>query len=210
MLPELIWLGLIHDRKGYHFGSQVLEAVVETTKAWPLSEKPVNYALQSAYCELTGSQKSEIVAAWQRSGLLSDIQYALSPLILLYDRFALAFVGPPPTIVSQEEMVRRIRECVGRHLNKYETPGIVLHGMMLLSRLLAGSIKIAAHIDIPDLNAVIESPGSVEAKQAASFMRAHAMAEIGMYELNKTWPKYFWNRGAQLDPCEYPEYAKNE
>jgi hypothetical protein len=210
MLPELIWLGLIHDRMGCRFGARTLEIVLELTKEWPKPEKPVNYAMQSAYAELSESQKTEIVDAWQSQHLLNDIQHALAPLVLLYDGFSLAFVGPPSTVISEEALIQRIKQCVGKHLDKYETPGIVLHGAMILTRLIAGTIKFAAHIDIPDFNAVIEKPGTDEAKRAASFMRANAMAEIGMLELAKDWPRYFWNRGAELSPCERPEYALSD
>jgi hypothetical protein len=183
LLPELIWLGLIHDRRGYPFGARTLEAVVEVTKKWPQGETHRNYAMQSAYADLKDEQKEELIDTWKRQHLFEDIQHALAPLVLLYDGFSLAFVGPPSSVISQETLIARIKQCVGKHLNKYETPAIVLHGTMLLTRLLAGTIKFAAHIDIPDLNAVIERPESDEAKRAAAFMRASAIGEIGMLEI---------------------------
>lgn len=206
LLPELIWLGLIHDRRGYPFGARTLEAVVEVTKKWP-GEKPRNYALQSAYADLKDGQKAELIDIWKRQHLFDDIQHALAPLVLLYDGFSLAFVGPPSSVISQETLIERIKQCVGRHLDKYETPAIVLHGTMLLTRLMAGTVKFAAHIDIPDLNSVIDRPESDEAKRAAAFMRASAMGEIGMLEAANDWARHFWNRGAELTPCERPDYS---
>jgi hypothetical protein len=143
-------------------------------------------------------------------GLLDDIQHALAPLVLLYDGFALAFVGPPTTALSQELLIERLKRSVANHLNNRETPGIVLHGTMMLTRMLAGTIKIAAHIDLPDLNSVIERPESEEAKRAASFMRANSMAEMEMMELSPDWAKYFWNRSGELSKCEFPTYLAAE
>jgi len=210
LLPELIWLGLIHDRRGYPFGARTLEAVVEVTKKWPQDEKPKNYAMQSAYADLEDKQKAELIDIWKRQSLFEDIQNALAPLVLLYDGFSLTFVGPPSNVISQETLIERIKQCVGKHLNKYETPAIVLHGTMLLTRLIAGTIKVSAPIAIPDLNVVIEKPESVEAKRAAAFMRASAMGEIGMLKVENDWAKYFWNRGAELTPCEWPEYSMTD
>lgn len=210
MLPELIWLGLIHDRRGYRFGAKVLETIIEVTKAWPKNDKPRNYAVQAAYEVLTPEQKTELLEALTTASVLEDIRYAVAPLVLLYDGFALSFVGPPPTVIPREVLVQRITDCVRKHLDKYETPGIVLNGAMLLTRLVAGTIKIAAHIEIPDLNAVVERPDSDEARKAASFMRANAIGEFGMLELPPTWAKHFWNRGADLAPCQLPEYARDE
>lgn len=207
LLPELIWLGLIHDRMGYHFGARTLEAVVEVAKKWPKPKKPINYAMQSAYAELTDGQKAELVDVWKRQYLLDDIQHALAPLVLLYDGFALAFVGPPSSMISEATLIQRIKKCVGNHLDKYDTPGIVLNGAMMLTRLMAGTIKFAGNIDIPNFDAVIEKPGTDEAERAAAFMRANALAELGRLEFGNDWPMYFWNRGAELSPCERPEYA---
>lgn len=210
MLPELIWLGLIHDWREYSFGARVLEAIVKSTKTWPKNNKPCNYALQAAYEELTPEQKTELVEALTSAGVIEDIRYAVAPLVLLYDGFALSFLGPPPTVIHREVLIQRIADCVRKHLDKYETPGIVLNGTMLLTRLLAGTIKFAAHIKIPDLNEVVERPDSEEARRAASFMRANAIGEFGMLELPPTWAKHFWNRGAELAPCQLPEYARYE
>lgn len=210
VLPELIWLGLIHDRMGYHFGARTLEVIVEVTKGWPVSQNPVNFALHTAYVGLSDDQKKEISEAWREHHLLEDIQNALAPLVLLYNKFSLAFVGPPSAVISEETMIQRIKQCVGKHLDRYATPGIALHGAMILTRLKAGTIKFAAHIDIPDFNAVFDRPESDEAKRAASFMRSSAMAEFGMLELKNDWAKYFWNRGAELTPCKYPEYVTSD
>ncbi|NGP52513.1 hypothetical protein [Thioalkalivibrio sp. XN8] len=209
MLPELIWLGLIHDRSGYRFGSRLLETIVEVSTAWPKSDKPVNYALQAAYANLTDKQKVDLLAALSSAGFIDDIRFALAPLVLLYDNFALSFVGPPSAAIPHEALVQRIAESVKKHLDKYETPGIALHGAMLLTRLVAGTIKFSTQIEVPDFNSVFERPDSDEARRAASFMRANAMAEFGMLELPPTWAKHFWNRGAELTPCQRPEYARD-
>jgi hypothetical protein len=210
LLPELIWLGLIHDRKGYSFGARVLETVVEVTKKWPDTERPVNFAMQSAYAQLTLDQKSEIMNVWSHPLLLTEIQIALAPLVLLYDGFSMSFVGPPPIVISKEALLDRIKQTVGNHLDKFATPGIVLNGSMMLTRLMAGTIHFASHIEIPDFNAVIEKPDSDEAKRAASFMRANALAELGMLELSTDWPRYFWNRGGELSSCEYYDFGAED
>jgi hypothetical protein len=207
ILPELIWLGLIHDRCGYRFGARTLEAIIVATKDWPAETMTANYALQSAYMPLDHTQKEAILSALRQYNLLDDIQQALAPLLLLYDGFSLSFVGPPREAIASDILVARITECVANHMNKFETPSIVLHGAMLLARLVAGTIKFSSQIQIPDLNSVITEPDSAEAKRAASFMRSNAMAEFGMLSVSLEWSKHFWNRGADLAPCSLPGYV---
>lgn len=208
MLPELIWLGLIHDSAGYRFGAKVLEAVVEVTQELPAQDNSFNFALQIAYAKLPEETKAQILERWDQEDLLCTIRDAISPLILLYDGCALAFVGPPKNVYSQDELIGRISRTVENHLDKTQTPGAVLHGAMLLTRLMAGTIKFSQHIEIPDLNAVVENPESEEARKAASFMRANAGAEWGMLKVPPDWAKHFWNRNGELKRCELPEYLK--
>lgn len=208
MLPELIWLGLIHDRKGYVFGRETLEGVMEVVKdrEGPESEKQVNFAMQSAYNTLSQEEKESIVDEWRANSLLSDIQHALAPLTLLYDEFAMQFVGPPATAIAEEALIRRVRDCVSNHLDKYKVPGVALHGSMMMTRLIAGKLLFSKDMKLPDFNAAIDSPDSDEGKHAASFMRATALGEVGMHEVSNSWAKYFWNRNAELSSCEYPSF----
>ena len=204
MLPELIWLGLIHDRAGFRFGARTLEIVVEITKDMPISEKSFNYALQIAYADLSNDVKSTIIRHWDREGMLETIRDAIAPLVLLYDGFSLAFVGPPSNVLSEEVLINRISSSVANHLDKTETPGVVLHGTLLLTLLMAGTITFAQ--PIPDLNAVIDEPDSDEARMAAAFMRSLAGAQWAALEVPNDWARHFWNRNAELSDCELPDY----
>ena len=114
----------------------------------------------------------------------------------------LRFIGPPSTIISHEQLISKISACVEKYVDKYKTPGIVLNGAALLSRLVTRKIKFSADRELPDFNSVIERPESDEAKRAAGFMRANAIAEFGMLEISDAWAGYFWNRGYELSPCK--------
>lgn len=127
----------------------------------------------------------------------------LAPLILLYDECPVRFLGPPARVFSESTLLSTIKTCVGRHTDKFDTPGIVLNGMMLLSRLATKTISFSADINLPDFNAVINDPGSKEAKRAGGFMRANALGEFGMLEVDNSWARYFWNRGYELSECEF-------
>lgn len=210
MLPELVWLGLIHDHAGYRFGAKVLEAVIEVTKGIPSQARPINYALQASYANLQDEVKVEITRGWEKAGLLETICHAIAPLIILYDGCPLSFAGSPKNPNQRQDLINQISATVQNHLDKSKTPGIVLHGTLLLTRLIAGNIRIAQHISIPDLNAVITSPGSEEARLAASFMRANAGAEWGMLGISNDWARHFWNRNAELSKCTIPDYLRNE
>jgi hypothetical protein len=211
MLPELVWLGLIHDRKGYVFGRDVLDVVLKVVKDGEskASAQNVNFALQYAYGLLNQDEKDSIVCEWAKKSMLSDIQYALAPLTLLYDGFSMKFVGPPCTMVSESTLIRRMSECVANHIDKSGVPAVALHGSMMLARLLTGKMFFRRGMDLPDFNAAINAPNSDEGRRAAGFLRASALADMGSLEVSNAWAKEFWNRNAVLSPCAYPSFSED-
>lgn len=200
LLPELLWIGLINDHCGYKTGRDVLECCVKASESW--DAEPKNYALQSSFIDLTENQKEEIVNSWKSSSLLEPVQFSLAPLVLLFQEFALRFVGPPPQAIPVESLVSRLERVVSLVSDKYEAPGVMLHGALMMNNLIAGRIHFASHIEIPDFNAVLDRPQSDDARRAGSFLRASAMAQIGFKEPPREWARYFWNTSYRLVKCE--------
>lgn len=203
MLPELIWIGLINERVGYARGARIIEKIFLAVDARKEKGQEGNYALISSFKKITDDQKISITDAIREEGVLDIIQNSIAPLILLYDGCPLNFFGPPANRYSREELISIIKLCVGKTINRYDAPGIVLYGAMLLARLVTKTIKFPADMDLPDFNSVIDSPGSEEAKRAAGFMRANGLAEFGMLKVGSDWAKYFWGKNFELSPCEF-------
>jgi len=201
LLPELLWLGLIHDHYNYIAGRDVLECVTTLEKTWPKLENPMNFALQSSYGGISDDQKSALLSAWREKGLLEKIQYALAPLVLLYDDFALRFVGPPDSAVPQEALINRLEKVVSTASDRYSTQGVMLYGALFLNNLMAGRIHISQEIDFPDFDSVIYDIDSADGKRAASFLRASAMAQMSFASPPGDWASRFWARSYELISC---------
>jgi hypothetical protein len=170
-------------------------------KKWPKLEKPLNFALQSSYAQLSELQRDELRAAWLEKNLLQRMQYAIAPLVLLYDQFALRFVGPPDAAISQEALIARLEKVTAEASDKYSTAGVMLHGALFLNNLMADRIRISSHIDLPDLDAVIRDVDSAEGKRAAGFLRSSAMANLAFSSPPENWAEQFWTRSYELIPC---------
>lgn len=201
LLPELLWLGLIHDYGGYLAGRDVLECVTTLELSWPKPDQPRNFALQSSYAALGDEQKDGLLNAWRGRAVLRLVQDAVAPLTLLYDDFALRFVGPPSVRISDIDLVNRLERVVSQVSDRNSTPGVMLHGALFLNNLLADRIRLSKDISLPDFEAVIHAPDSEEGRRAASFLRATAMAQTGFMEMDGDWAEKFWARSYALIPC---------
>jgi hypothetical protein len=203
MLPELIWIGLLNERAGYVRGARIIERVFLAVNNLKRKGQEGNFALMSCFNSLTSEQKIELVAMLRSDDVLGVIQNSIAPLVLLYNECPLLFLGPPPNTYTENDLISTIKRCVGKTIDRYETPAIVLYGAMLLYRLVSKTIRFSQELDLPDFNAVINSPDSEEARRAAGFMRANALAEFGMLKLDNSWAKHFWDRNFELSPCEF-------
>lgn len=209
MLPELLWLGLVNDSLGFVNGARFFEKVVAAAVEVTGGGVQTNYALLSIYNSFGPAQKDAFLRTLDARSLLQPLREYLQPLVILYDECPVRFLGPPETPKSREHLVKIIKSCVAHHIDKYETPGIVLNGMMLISRLITKTLKFSSDISLPDFNAVLNSPDSEEAKRAAGFMRANAIGEFGMLHIDASWARHFWNQGYELSSCEF-DYTDNE
>lgn len=208
ILPELLWLGLINDRIGLSAGTRLFKEFLGATEPVRSQMTGTNLAFVSSYGVLDDTARALLVQELISRDLLVSLTDHLQPLLVLYPMFPLGFLGVPSAPRSTRELVDELKESVSRHADKYETPGIVLNGDVLLSRLVTKTIKFAKTIKLPDFDAIFSTPESEEAQRAAAFMRANALSEVGMNGPNP-WSEYFWRRSYELSPCDLPG-AENE
>ena len=118
MLPELIWIGLINDNEGYVSGARLVEKIFLAVEGIEGTESKGNFAYASSYRKLLDGQKSVLVDKLNSLGVLDALRTYLAPLVLLYDEYPMRFIGPPSTIISTEQLVGRISDCVEKHIDK--------------------------------------------------------------------------------------------
>jgi hypothetical protein len=209
ILPELLWLGLINDRIGFAEGTRFFKEFLGATAPVRSDMKSNNLACVSSYGILDGAARGRLIQELTSSGLLVPLTDYLQPLTALYPRFPLGFLGTPTSPRSNGELVDELKACVSGHADKYETPGIVLNGNVLLSRLITKTITFSNTIKIPDFDTIFTDPESEEAQRAAAFMRSNALAELAMNG-RSPWSEYFWRRSYELSPCELADEVDNE
>lgn len=205
VLPELVWIGLLNERNGYVKSARIQEIIYQSSDEIIDDESHNNFALISTYTKLNSEQKDSLIESFKEADILIELQNSFAPIILLYDESPISFIGPPTTTFSLDYLHSELKKCVGKIIDKYNTPGIVLLGSILLSSLVTKKIFFSKDIDIPDLNSVYMSPESDEAKRAAGFIRSGAQAQFGMTEVSPDWAKHFWQRNLEISDCEFIE-----
>jgi hypothetical protein len=203
ILPELIWIGLINNTLGYVNGARLFEKIVESALGANSELPKKNYAILSELGSLAERDREVFLSSLEEKSILTQFRNIVAPLVLLYEECPIKYIGPPTGLMTNEQLVHLVTTAVDRHFDKYETPGVVLNGAVLVGRIIAGTIHHATGEPPPDLNSVIEKPDSDEAARAAGYMRNTAMQEFGMRKNEPKWSRYFWNNNYRLSKCTF-------
>lgn len=202
IFPEIIWMGLLNDEVGFIQGSRIVGRISEIAYEIKDTEKHFNFAFCSSFNNLSKGQKNLFKQRLSDERILTVLQTSLLPLNKLYKNCPLSFLGYTTT-KTKADLIKRLQDCVGRHLNKYETPSLIIQTNTIYTRVVTKSIKFQH--PIPDLNALVERPESEEAKRAASFVRATLLNEmcIRQESLTDKWAQSFWNQSYKLGECDF-------
>lgn len=205
ILPEIIWMGLINDEFGYRDGIALSSNLAKRAFDLKETDKHINFTLVSNFNSLSAERKSELVRDLKETSELAKYQDSLLPLIALYEEFPLSFIGMSERIFDKSALIKKIKYCIEKHIDKYETPALIIQANVLYVRGSTGGLHVAPHIEIPDLNTLIEDPESEKAKRTGGFVRISAMQEL--MPLGETrvgdWAKSFWNQGYKIDKCDF-------
>ncbi|WP_088437325.1 hypothetical protein [Sulfurospirillum diekertiae] len=207
LLPEIIWMGLIHDELGYHKGIDIIRAFIKSASDSYTSENYINFSLASNLRKLADHEKEKFVQKLIKNELYLDVSELLAPLVYFYDDSPFSFLNKKVdlSISEEKELLEKLKTSIDRLFDRYDTPSVVAQLNVFYTRVLDGKISFPMGMDIPDFNALIDDPHSDEANKAAGFVRNSVKSEY-MFEFTKhdsSWATSFWNQSYKLDKCEF-------
>jgi len=206
MMPELLWQGLLVGRYGVREGlGLALTLAKAANNSFPSESKRPFLATASGYGEMTPQQQEETIARLVASEQLPLLQQGLAPLLALYPQCPLAFLfnGQVPTM-DADDGLERVKSAVTQLYDKRSKPATVVIANTIFIGALTGKIRYTAQTQMPNLEAVFEYPNTDESREVASRLRASVSAFTNLLgdDVASAWPRYFWNRGLELEPCD--------
>lgn len=205
ILPEIIWMGLLNDEFGYREGINLSTNLAKQAFDLKETDKHINFTLVSNFNLISSDSKSELVHRLKKNAELDKYRESLLPLIALYKEFPLSFIGMSEKGIDKTTLIEKIKSCIENHIDKYERPALIIQANVLYVRGATSGLHVASHIEVPDLNALIEDPESEQSKRAGGFVRISTMQEFMAMgeERYGDWSKSFWNQGYKVDKCDF-------
>lgn len=206
LLPEIIWIGLIHESIGYRNGIDMVRSFVKSVYDSYESENYINFSIASNLNKLSAQEKEKCVQKLLKNEIFLEVSEILSPLVYFYSDSPFSFLNREVDLTKAEEveLLGRLKKCIANHFDRYGTPSAMAQLNVFYTRVLDGKIFFTRDMNIPDFNSLLDAPDSEEARMAAAFVRSEVKQEymFGRYGYDNAWSKSFWNQSYFLGDCE--------
>ena len=203
-LPELLWLALLNHRHGLMRGAELaVEAARAAAAAVGPAEKKVWFGPISVYAKLSRKQQRAVVTTLKSGGHLDDLKIALGVLVALYPECPLAFLfeGELPQ-GERLDHLSQLKVILEGLFDKTTKAATLTQANAMYIAFATDMLVVSRETSLANFPAVADYPHTEEAKRVGASVRASIIAFFGMsYDNSSSWPRYFWNRGLEIDQC---------
>jgi hypothetical protein len=205
-IPELVWIGLLHQANGLKQGTDLALSVARAC-ADTVSHPPLPlFSMISAYRSLDRSQRAQVVAGLDRKRKLGLIREALAPLVSNYPECPLYFLFRRNRVATNSggsdlESLKAVVEALFDRLT-FEATMVQVNALYVGA--VTGKIKFCRGTGFDEIEPVVSYPTTEESRRIAADTRAFLNVCLGADQSADAvaWRSYFWNRGLELEPCE--------
>ena len=219
IVPEFLWLALLNNYHGWKTGVELSLAlarqastICETNTA-ELAESsravPKEFfGTVTAYATLSHQQKETLVSGIKATDEYFPLTTALEPLVSLYPACPLLFLFgnkvPTPTSDAIDQLKCLIRELFDKH----SKPAVWMFANAVYIALCTGRLQIHQGSQLSRFNDIEAYPKTERSRGVAAMVRATSYSLLA--HTHPDWAKYFWNRGLEIEACDYDEVVRND
>lgn len=209
MLPELIWIALIQDYHGHREGVALITKFTRIARKCSHSEKKRIFATISSLWEMTKEEQSCLKKELASSGDLFEIQKAILPLIAFYPECPLRFLYSSTLSLSGEEKrnLELLKTLVGGMYNKISRNTMMVQATAIWLAFDSGALKVFEGLALANFPEIEKYPNTELSEKVAASIRSsiYMFFSEPHYRASSNWPRYFWNRGLEIDGCYFEE-----
>ena len=203
MIPELCWVGLIHQRYGHRRAVQLITALARHAREVSPAEPSHIFATASSFASLAAKEGEDLRKLAVESGDLFEIQAALDSLVSNYPECPLRilFAAPPVQVTS----VQPLRDLVSSLYRRGDRDPMMVQASAVWLAFDAGVLKVKEGLALASFPKIEDYPDTELSRQVAASIRSTLNMLFGSeahFGVASTWPRYFWNRGLTIESCE--------
>lgn len=210
MLPELLWIALIQNYYGLHEGVEIITNITRTIRECSPSEKLQVFATLSSFGKIKPEEHLCIRNKLATSGDLFKVQKALLPLIIFYPDCLLRFLYSTKPSFDQSDYhqhLEQFKSLVKGLYDKTSREATMVQASAIWLAFDSGVLKVSEGLALASFPEIEKYPQTELSKRVAGSIRASIQMLFNepLYLLSSNWPRYFWNRGFEIDHCYFEE-----
>jgi len=200
ILPELIWLAVIIESLGVKRGVEVCARIAKLANGILSDEY---FAFVSSFDLLNTEQKQKLVQLLKDENCFNEVYESLFPLLQLYPECPLKFLDNHQERPIQTQTVSDFKKTLSKYYNRHAQPAMIIQSNVVYFAGICGKLHYFSDVQVPNVESIISNFESEESKHACASVRATVNAFVGhiTQKVSDRWPRYFWNRGIQIEPA---------
>jgi len=211
ILPEIIWIGLIHQSIGYKQGNKLISKFIKAATDSTNSKNYINFSIASNLNKLTKNEKQIFINKLLDNDIFLTISEILSPLIYFYKDSPFSFLNKEVDLTKDEEneLLLTLKNCIKNRFDRFQKDSVTAQFIIFYTRVEDGTYHFPKGMKMPNFNSLFNDEDSEEAKSAAAFVRNSVKSDFMMMQeldnFDYSWSKSFWNQSYKLDTCKFME-----
>jgi hypothetical protein len=202
IIPEMCWLGLVQMRHGHRDGVELITAVARSARTVHPNRESLVFGAISNYAQLSLVEWQQMRDRLLEDGELFPVQEALRPLVVLYPECPLRNLfqsSPGEPIPDYLETMKQLLELM--FLRRERDP-MMFQATFVCLAFDAGTLSVAKGLALAEFPKIQDYPDTELSLRIGASIRSTLNMMFGK-RYPQPWSAYFWNRGLQLDECEF-------
>jgi hypothetical protein len=209
MIPELVWIALIQEHYGHPKGVSLITSMTRIARKCAPSEKMRIFATISSFREMTSHEQLGLQSELGASGELFEIQKSLTPLVVFYPECPLRFLfSTIPSLTDEgNKHLENFKTLVAGLYEKTSRNTMMVQATAVWLAFDSGVLKVFEGLSLANFPEIEKYPNTELSQRVAGSIRATVpmIFTEHQYPASSNWPRYFWNRGFEIDRCYFQE-----
>jgi hypothetical protein len=204
MIPELLWLALLHDAVGDHRAVEIVTAFSRDLRATSPDRDRTIWAAAGKFSHLPPDLLPALLAE-KGKAYAGELRSAMMPLAGWYPAHPLNVLFDGNLLEAQPEMLAHVKAIATALFDRSSRLATMVQASALWLAFDADRLKVAPDLSLAQFPRIADYPTTELSQRIAASIRASLNQFFGTQELmasDGAWPIAFWNRGLVLEACE--------
>lgn len=204
MIPELLWLAMLHDAVGDHRAVEIVTAFSRDFRATSPDRDRTIWAAAGKFKGLPPNVLPELLAE-KGKAYAGELRSAVLPLAAWYPAHPLNVMFDSNLPEARPAMLAHVKAIATALFNRSGRLATMVQASALWLAFDADRLKVASDLSLAQFPKIADYPTTELSQRIAASIRSSLNQFFGMQEMmasDGAWPIAFWNRGLALEACE--------